>query len=176
MSKSLAVSRRCNCPLASYSYLTSQRQVVEGAGQFAGWVIFVGAVDRFLGVYDQQTVVDAVEDLRKLFQHKLTSGSHSDRIAEQAASDFGSHRRNCETHDGVTNHDGRAENGDLQTYNANLLDAYQTLGAIGRHQNVDVVAQSILYRIVDQRLVGVVPIKLLALIFTIHKYYQLLYS
>lgn len=109
---------------------------------------------RVLGVFDQQTVVDAVEDLRKLFQQKLTSGSHLDRIAEQAASDFGGHRQNCETHDGVTNHGGRAENGDLQTYNANLVDAYQPLGAIGRHQNFDVVAQSILYRIVDQQLVG----------------------
>ena len=105
---------------------------------------------RVLGVFDQQTVVDAVEDLRKLFQQKLTSGSHLDRIAEQAASDFGGHRRNCETHDGVTNHEGSAEHGDLQTYNANLVDAYQSLGAIGQHQNVDVVAQSILYRIADQ--------------------------
>ncbi|MEX6678605.1 hypothetical protein QWI18_22050 [Pseudomonas sp. W2Oct36] len=103
-----------------------------------------------MGVFDQQTVVDAVEDLRKLIQQKLTSGSHSDRIAEQAASDFGGYRQNCETHAGVTNHEGSAENGDLQTYNANLVDAYQTLSAIGQHQNVDVVAQSILYRIVDQ--------------------------
>ncbi len=85
-----------------------------------------------MGVFYQQTVVDAVEDLRKLFQQKLTSGGHSDRIAEQAASDFGGHRRNCETHVGVTNHEGRAENGDLQTYDANLVDAYQTLGASGR--------------------------------------------
>lgn len=129
-----------------------------------------------MGVFDQQTVVDAVEDLRKLFQQKLTSGSHSDRITEQAASDFGGHRRNCETHVGVTNHEGRAENGDLQTYNANPVDAYQTLRAVGRHQNVDVVAQLILYRILDRQLVCMVPVRLLALIFTTHKCYQLLYS
>ncbi len=129
-----------------------------------------------MGVFAQQTAVAAVEDLRKLFQQKLTSGSHLDRIAEQAASDFGGHRRNCETHDGVTNHQDRAESGDLQTYKSNPVDAHQTLRAVGRHQNVDVVAQSILYRIVDQQLVGVVPIKLLALIFTTHKCYQLLYS
>ncbi|MNV45133.1 hypothetical protein D3C71_1369180 [compost metagenome] len=46
-------------------------QFVEGAGQFAGWIVLVTAMDRVVGVLDQQIRLDAgVVQAREFFRRQ----------------------------------------------------------------------------------------------------------